>query len=415
VPPAVFAVIFFALIVTAAGNTAMQTVLPAISRELKIPDIVVGLVFSVSALLWTLSAPFWANRAEKHGRRKLMQIGLLGFTAAMLFGGISLLLGLKAIVTPAVAIGLFMLFRCNYGLFGSAANPAAQAYVATRTSGKERTNALSKLSASFALGTIAGPAIAPVFTYVPYLALSAPLFGFALIGTAAIVAVRRIMPADAADGLARKVVDKQQRISWFDWRVLPFLIFALLAGHAQAFVLQVMGFVVIDILRMKPLEAQPFIAIAIMSGAFATVLAQWGIIPHFKMSPRHLLRWGCAIVLLGAALTAVAPNYGNIVVGFAFMSLGFGMVRPGFTAGASLAVRRQEQDAVAGVITSINGSCYVAGPAIGILLYEWHEHAPFYVCGLIALVLLAYALLNPVLRSVQDEAPDAEDVPATFD
>jgi MFS family permease len=413
-PRSVFFILFVALVVTAAGNTAMQTVLPAVSRALNVPDILIGVVFSVSALLWTFSASFWAQRAETRGRRALMQIGVAGFTMAMLGGGIALLLGLRGLVTPLLAIILFALFRCSYGLFGSAANPAAQAYVATRTTGAERTAALSKLSASFAIGTVLGPALAP-FLILPWATLAAPLLCFALIGVATILAIRHIMPPDAPGGDARIRHEPAAKISWLDRRVMPFLILSLFIGHAQAIILQIMGFLIIDRLQTSPTEAQSYIGAAFMAGAIATVAAQWGVIPNFRLSPRHLLRWGCVVVLLGAGLMTVAENYGSIVIGFAVVSLGFGLVRPGFTAGASLAVRRDEQDSVAGAVTAVNGVCYVAGPSLGIALYHLHFHAPFFVCAAVALGLLAYLFMDPVLKQLQDEAPDADDVTTTFD
>ena len=58
-------------------------------------------------------------------------------------------------------------------------------------------------------------------------------------------------------------------------------------------------------------------------------------------------------------------------------SLGFGFVRPGFTAGASLAVPLAEQGAVAGVITSANGISYVLAPTLGITLYGLDHNLPF--------------------------------------
>lgn len=392
----------------------MQTVLPAVSRALAVPDILIGVVFSLSALLWTLSAPFWAQRAQTRGRRALMQIGVAGFTLAMLGGGIALLLGLHGVVTPFLAIILFALFRCTYGLFGSAANPAAQAYVATRTAGAERITALSKLSASFAIGTVLGPSLAP-FLILPWATLSAPLFCFALIGLLTILAIRRVMPPDAPGGGARIRREPAAKISWLDHRVMPFLILALFIGHAQAIILQIMGFLVIDRLQTSPMEAQSYIGATFMAGAIATVSAQWGMIPHMRLSPRHQLRGGCIVILLGAGLMILADNYGNIVIGFAVISLGFGLVRPGFTAGASLAVRRDEQDGVAGAVTAVNGVCYVAGPSLGIALYHQHGHAPFFVCAVVALGLLAYLFIDPVLKRLQDVAPDVDDVTTSFD
>jgi MFS family permease len=71
--------------------------------------------------------------------------------------------------------------------------------------------------------------------------------------------------------------------------------------------------------------------------------------------------------------------------------LGFGFTRPGFTAGASLAVPLAEQGAVAGVITSANGISYVLAPALGIGLYEWQHNLPF---AAFAILLLLLALVG---------------------
>src|SRR3546814_20058152 len=71
----------------------------------------------------------------------------------------------------------------------------------------------------------------------------------------------------------------------------------------------------------------------------------------------------------------------GIVIGFALASLGFGLFRPGFTAGASLAVPRRDQGSLAGMTASINGSAYIVPPAAGVLLYNWH--------AMVAYVLIA--------------------------
>jgi hypothetical protein len=75
-------------------------------------------------------------------------------------------------------------------------------------------------------------------------------------------------------------------------------------------------------------------------------------------------------------------------------SLGFGLYRPGFTSGASLAVERHEQNAVAGMVTSINGLAYIAAPALGVALYEVRHSFPFLVVGAVMLGLAAWVALN---------------------
>ena len=89
--------------------------------------------------------------------------------------------------------------------------------------------------------------------------------------------------------------------------------------------------------------------------------------------------------------TMLAPDLYGITVGFAVASLGFGFTRPGFTAGASLAVPLAEQGAVAGVITSANGISFVAAPTIGISLYTLAPDLPFVLC---ALLLVGLALFG---------------------
>ena len=87
---------------------------------------------------------------------------------------------------------------------------------------------------------------------------------------------------------------------------------------------------------------------------------------------------------------AAGDLYG-IVLGFGISSLGFGFTRPGFTAGASLAVPLVEQGAVAGVITAANGISYVLAPGLGIGLYGWHNDLPF---ALFAALLVGLAVVG---------------------
>ena len=81
----------------------------------------------------------------------------------------------------------------------------------------------------------------------------------------------------------------------------------------------------------------------------------------------------------------------GITIAFAVTSLGFGFTRPGYTAGASLAVPLAEQGAVAGVITSANGISYVLAPALGIGMYGWQHDLPF---AAFALLLVGLAVVG---------------------
>jgi hypothetical protein len=163
----------------------------------------------------------------------------------------------------------------------------------------------------------------------------------------------------------------------------------VVAGHAQAATLTCLGFFVIDRLRLAPSGSEGPISIVMMAGAVATLGAQWGLIPRLNLNPRTLILWGALIAAAGLTWTMGSSNLYGITMGFALASLGFGFTRPGFTAGASLAVPLAEQGAVAGVITSANGISYVLAPTLGITLYGLGHDLPFIA---FALLLLGLAL-----------------------
>ena len=177
------------------------------------------------------------------------------------------------------------------------------------------------------------------------------------------------------------------------------MIFGFCSGSIQAATGQAMGFLIIDRLHGSALAAQKEIAIVFMAGAGATLLAQWGLIPLFRMTPPMLIRWGTGIAAIGTAGVALSHDFYTLILAFALSSLGYGFARPGFTAGASLAVGRSEQGGVAGAVTSVNGSCFVFAPAIGIGLYEVGATLP-YMLGAGALTLLViYCLTNKALST----------------
>lgn len=415
-----FAVVFAALLTVAAGNTALQTVLPAIARVIHMPDMLVAVIFSFSALLWTFSAPYWARQSDVRGRRRLMLVGSLGFMVSMTGCGIAIFAGLNGWLAPLATFAVFATLRSLFGIFGSAANPAAQAYVAGRTTEQDRTAALSSLSSAFGLGTIIGPAVAPLFILAP-LGLSGPMFAFAAIAAVVMLAVARVLPDDdpthfagmsgsgapssepnlagATTGASVKAAaaGRPKRLSVKDSRILPFMIFGFVSGSIQAATGQALGFLVIDTLGGDALESQHSIALIFMAGAFSTLLAQWVLIPQLRLTPPALMRWGTLIAATGTAGIALAGSLYALVIAFALMSLGYGLARPGFTAGASLAVSRAEQGGVAGAVTSVNGSCFIFAPAIGIGLYQIGPSVTYWL-GAAALAMLAvYAFTQPAL------------------
>jgi MFS family permease len=414
IPPSRMALLFMVMLVTAAGNTAMQSVMPSIGTALQVDDVWISLAYSWSALLWVVCAPLWARRSDKRGRKAMMALGLVGFIVSMLLCGLALLAGLSGWLSAVWALIAFAAARSLYGGFGSAAPPAVQAYVASRTPRAERTQALSLIASSFGLGTVIGPALAPLMV-LPFLGLglTGPFICFAVIGFVALVLLRWRLPNDepqfAARGLAAPYSSgsgapsdpaaslepeengEPPRLSWLDPRLRPWVFAGFFGGHAQAMVLGISGFLVLDRLGLRdtPAEGAGPVGLVLMSGAIATLLAQWGLIPRFDLGPRAATLWGIATAALGTVVLAVAGDLHLIALGYAIASLGFGLFRPGTTAGTSLAVTRAEQGQASGIVASLAGASYIYAPALGVWLYG---HSDWLGFGLIVLLCAAVLL-----------------------
>jgi len=412
------ALLFMVILTTAAGNTAMQSVMPSIGTSLAVDDVWISLAYSWSALLWVVCAPIWAERSDRRGRKAMMALGISGFIASFLLCGLMLWLGLAGILPAFWALLLFAAARSLYGGFGSAAPPAVQAYVASRTPRSERTQALSLIASSFGLGTVIGPALAPLMV-MPVLGLAGPFLVFALIGAVTLIALRLRLPNDepqfAARGsayespysgsptseVAEETRDDDEdedygpepgKLRWFEPRLRPWVICGLLGGHAQAMVLGIAGFLVLDRLglRSDPMAGAGPVGLVLMAGAIATLLAQWGLIPRLNLGPRAASLSGIAIAAVGTIVLALGQNLHTIALGYSIASLGFGLFRPGTTSGTSLALTRAEQGRAGGITASVAGASFIYAPALGVWLYNHSDWLGFGLIVALCSIVLVY-------------------------
>ena len=363
--------------------------------------------------MWVALAPFWARASDRHGRKALTLLGVGGFVVSTGLCGLALEAGLSGWVTAATAFDLVCGSSGDLRLPRLGDPSATQAYLASRTRRGARVTALSSLASSFGLGTVIGPAMAPLFV-LPVVGLSGPFFGFAAIGLAVLVAIALWLPDDTPPAPRRRAgrgaamsypslassptgssivaATAPRHVSslrWTDPRVRPWIVAGVASGHAQAALLTFLGFFVIDRLGLEPLGSESQIAIVLMAGAGATLAAQWGLIPRLRLSPRALLISGSLIAAAGFALLgrrkrSLWPG-ARLFASPASVSASPGPASP---PGQVLAVPLSEQGGVAGIITAANGIAYVAAPALTMIAYQAGEALPAIV-SLAGLLLLA--------------------------
>lgn len=390
-----FFLLFFAMMAIGAGNTMLiAAVLPPMTRELGLPDWMAGAIFSLSALCFSLSSPFWGKRSNRWGRRPVAALGLAGYGVSMGLLFIAGWLALTGRLQGSLLIfACFALSRSIFGLIGSGASPAAQAYVADRTTQAERQSEIALVTSGFSVGTVVGPAFAAAL--VAAFGLLSPLLLTCLIAFSMSAMIWKFLPehrppvADARDFQEEEINGQGL---WHSNKVLPFLIFAVTLSLVTGILTQVFVFAVMDRLGVEGRQAAQYTGPAFMVGAMSVLMSQLVLIPRLKLKNKTLMVYGCFPLMAGAVLMIVASNFATLVLAQFFIGMGQGLVRPGFSSGASLAVSPKLQGDVAGLVISANGMGFIITPIFGLLLYEYVSPTlPFYLCLGLLVFMCAFA------------------------
>ncbi|HEX5513076.1 MAG TPA: MFS transporter [Gammaproteobacteria bacterium] len=387
-------ILFASLICIGIGQTLVFAVLPPAARNLGLSELQVGSIFTVSAVFWMMMSPFWGRRSDFWGRRPLILLGLSGYAVSMTAFAACLQISLAGwLALLPTYLGLIAA-RAIYGVFGSAAMPAAQAYIADRTAPHQRSSQLALLGAAFAFGTIIGPAVVAALLHFGFVA---PFYGAGVLGLLSALLVAFCLPSERSLRLHNKAVPA--KLSPADRRVLPFLLAAVTVELLQSITMLAAGFYAMDVLGLDATQSARAVGVMLMGSAGAILLTQLVLIRLLQPSPRTLLRAGALIAMLGFTIVVVSTTQALMFAAITLLGFAFGLLRPGVMAGASLAVGMDEQGGVAGLMNATGGMAVTFAPFIGMSLYQFLPQAPYAFNILLAIGLLLAAFLQPQLRA----------------
>jgi MFS family permease len=208
---------------------------------------------------------------------------------------------------------------------------------------------------------------------------------------------------------------RRAALKWHDRRALPWVIVSIILSFAQSIVMQLCAFYFMDVLHIKGDAAMQMVSVGLMAMAMATLFAQIGLIQRFNLSVQFLMRWGSIIMIFSFIGLVVGNSYGLLVAALTLAGLGFGLLRPGLQAGASLSVSRRDQGAMAGFISGTSATGMILTPFIflnslaGFNIYDFMHSAPFMVGAVLMMLVLAFALYHPSMKNLNQAADDFED------
>jgi MFS family permease len=373
--------VMFSVLATGIGQSMTFTLLAPLGREVGFAEIQVGLIISCSSLVFTLASPIWGRKSDLWGRKPVLLLGMVGYTfGAALFATV-FTLGLKGLLSGITLYLLVISARVLMASLMSAAPSAASAYIADTTSAEQRVAGMGRLGAARTLGAILGPATCGILATI---GLLTPLYiGVAIALTSTILlAIVLQEPTPSAPRSTTRL-----KLKLLDKRYFLYILVGFVTFFAFSMASQTIGFYIQDRFVLNGEDTAQAIGTGMMCAASMSFFSQAFLAGRLQMKPIRLMAFGLPIMMVGYGLILFANSIAMLVFFLAFLGLGLGMISPGFTAGASLAVGPDEQGAVGGLVSACPAAGFVIGPIVGTSLYQVDHTLP-YICALMLMLPL---------------------------
>ena len=371
------------LVVVWMGFTVLFPLLAPIGREMGLGELQITSIIAASSLTVFLITPIWGRISDRWGRKRVMLIGLFGFSFGTVLFNSVLTAGLDGVLFGPALYMVLIGARLMHAAVMSAAMPAATAYMADITDVSNRTKGMGATGAASNLGSILGPALAGLAV----ISLLTPLWVVAALALLNGLLMWRLLPEAPRTWTPRP---DRPRMRYTDPRILPFVIVGVTMFMGNALVQQTMGFRFQDVLGLGTADTAAVFGVAMMAAAASSLFSQAVIVQRFDVAPFTLLRLAVPMMILAFVIMALADTRWSLTLAMMIQGLGMGLAAPGFMAGASLSVGPEEQGAVAGVAGACPPLGFTIGPLIGGALYQIDPVLPYTFAACVYVILLAF-------------------------
>ena len=378
--------VLFSVLATGIGQSMTFTLLAPLGREVGLGEVQIGLIITCSSLVFTLTSPVWGRTSDRWGRKPVMLLGLFGYAFGCILFASVFFYGLKGLLSGMTLYLLVIATRVLMASLMSAAPSAASAYIADTTSLEQRVAGMGRLGAARTLGAILGPAMCGLFAVI---GLLTPLYiaaGITLFSTILIALVLQEPPRTPSR------VTTKPKLKLLDKRYFPYILVGFLTFFAFSMTTQTIGFYIQDRFVLDGKATAQAIGMGMMVAAAMSFFSQAFLASRMKINPIRMMTLALPVLMLGYGALLFAGSIAALVAVLGILGLGLGMISPGFTAGASLAVGAEEQGAVSGMVSACPSAGFVLGPIVGTSLYQVNHALPYLCACLLMLPLFIYVL-----------------------
>lgn len=325
-------------------------ILPEVILDQGFSKVHVGGLLTVYALASFFTAPLWGSLSDRTGRKKLILIGLVGFSLSFFLFALFM-----------DNLPLLYMSRVIGGVFSGALYTAVTGFVADMTDEENRNKYMGLLGMSIGLGFIFGPAIGGILGDVnlqlPYI-VSGALTLFLLIYAGIVLKE----PERRAEANKRAIIPKGAATFW-KYRIrylflFSFMVTFLLAGLEATFQL-----FQIDKIEITPLQ----LGYLFMASGFVDAAIQGGVVRRVKNGTET--KWIIGAQIITAIGLFLIPFTSNLFWAGVALSI--------FTGGNALArtvlvsLTTKESGGKYGTAAGLTYSMDNMGRIIGPLLFTW--------------------------------------------
>lgn len=383
----IYTLLLGAITTMAMGQTLVFALLPLLGRTVGLRELQIGIIITASSAVYALATRAWGARSDRLGRKRVILIGLAGYTVGTLIFTSLFWLGLEHLVRGIFLWLALIAARCLQSTVMAGTMPAANAYVSDITSAETRITGIARLGAANSTGSIIGPALGGMLAGI---SLLAPLYFAALMTFISFLLIWCFLPESPRALIPRHQI-ASAGLNFTDTRYQHFLLIAMVMFTAFSVVIQTLGFYFQDTLKLSSQLAAQKVGFALMFSAGLSLLAQGVLVQRLRWPAWRLINYGLVALIIGSVLLSVGGNVFFLFAGVGFCGLGIGLSYPGCVAAASLTVSAEEQGSLAGLTTALPAIGSIIGPVLGTGLYELSPHWPYAGNLFLLIPVLVYA------------------------
>lgn len=325
-------------------------ILPEVILQQGLSEVHVGGLLTVYALASFFTAPLWGALSDRTGRKKLILIGLIGFSLSFFLFALFI-----------ENLPLLYASRVVGGIFSGALYTAVTGFVADMTDEENRNKYMGLLGMSIGLGFIFGPAIGGVLGNV---SLQLPFIASGTLTVLLMIYAGIILKEPVRRGEANKraLLPKGGAMLW-QYRIrylflFSFMVTFLLAGLESTF----------QLFQISKIEITPLqLGYLFMASGFVDAAIQGGVVRRVKNGTET--QW-----IIGAQIVTAL---GLFLIPFTSSLFWAGFALSVFTAGNALSrtvlvsLTTKESGGKYGTAAGMTYSMDNMGRIIGPLLFTW--------------------------------------------